>query len=218
MAEELTYRMMTTSDVEAVPIDCQGTSDEVRARIDDLGSSAVLVFDGDQHVGQLGFRRYEPGVRSPSGVMDPLYWGDLADAPALELPRSTLNVFCYHVGQLEVGAARDARYQRRGIGLRLLDELLGWAEGAGFDAIVAKAVPPYRPIAVFMGGHPAAAYADRGFDVVAQWPDDDLRAALDRMLRGDFGDETRAAIRSLVDQHFDLDAASEVAMCVRRFA
>ncbi len=60
------YRMMTALDVGRVPIDHQGKPENVLARIADLGSSAALVFDGDQHVGQLQFRRYDPSLRSPN--------------------------------------------------------------------------------------------------------------------------------------------------------
>ena len=211
------FRLMTTADVGSVPIDHQGTTDEVLTRIDDLGSSAVLAFDADQHVGQLQFRRYAPGLRSPHGLLDPLYWGDFADAAVPALPEATLNVFCYHVGQLKDGEERDARYQGRGVGLKLLDAMLDWARSAGFEAVVAKAVPPYRPVAVFMGGQPTDAYEGRGFQVVSRWRDAELRELLDRMLAGERSDEERDAIQALVDRGDELDAAAEVALCVKRF-
>ena len=116
------YRLMTMADIGRAPIDCQGTEGEVRTRIADLGASAILAFDGEQHVGQLQFRRYDPSLRSPSGIMDPLYWGDFGHANAPSLPSRTLNLFCYHVGQLESGDARDPRYHGRGIGIALLKE------------------------------------------------------------------------------------------------
>jgi GNAT superfamily N-acetyltransferase len=200
-AGELSYRPMQLTDVGAVPIDHQGSPEEVRARIEELGSCALLVLDGAQHVGQLGFRRYRPGLRSPHGLMDPLYWGDFTGIAVPELPDRTLNLFCYHVGQLDDGPERDARYQGRGIGLRLLDELLAWAARAGFEAVVAKAVPAHRAVAVFMGGHPPAAYEERGFEVVTRWIDAELRDA----------------VRERVADGTDLDAAAEVALCVRRF-
>jgi hypothetical protein len=72
--ERILYRPMLESDVGSVPIACQGNPDQVRDRIAHLGSSAVLAFDEGQHVGQLQFRRYEAGTRSPNGVWDPLCW------------------------------------------------------------------------------------------------------------------------------------------------
>ncbi len=213
----LTYRAMRLADVGVVPIDHQGSPEEVRARIEELGSCALLALDRGQHVGQLGFRRYEAGLRSPHGLMDPLYWGDFAGVAVPELPDRSLNLFCYHVGQLAEGSERDVRYQGRGIGLRRLDELLDWAGRAGVEAVVAKAVPPYRPVAVFMGGHPPVAYEERGFEVVARWLDPELRVALDRIAAGELAPELQDVIRGLVDDGVDLDSAAEVALCVRRF-
>ena len=212
--ERLTYRPLVASDLDAVPLEHQGTRAEVLARIEALGASALLAFDGDQHVGQLQFRRFQPGVRSPSGVMDPLYWGDFSEASLPRLPAATLNLFCYHVGQLRKGPERDPRYLGRGIGAGLLDALLAWAATAGFDAVIAKAVPPYRPVAEFMGGHPVDVYAQRGFRVVARWLDRDLRATLDRVVAGELDVPQRASLRGLVDEGLDLDAAAEVAACV----
>jgi GNAT superfamily N-acetyltransferase len=196
---DVSCRMMRLEDVGSVPIDHLGSADEVRSRIRDLGSSAVLAFDAEQHVAQLGFRRYEPGLRSPLGLMDPLYWGDFSGVSVPELPDATLNLFCYHVGQLREGDERDARYQGQGIGLKLLDVLLDWADAVGFQAVVAKGVPPVRPVAVFMGGHPASTYEERGFETVTRWIDPELRQAI--------------AERQLAA---DLDSAAEVALCVRR--
>ena len=175
-AAPISFRPMTAADIGSVPIGHQGEADEVRQRIADLGSSAVLAFDGEQHVGQLQFRRYVPGTRSPDSLWDPLYWADFGERD-LALPDQTLAVFCYHVGQLDDTDDRDARYQGRGIGLHLLDHFLEWAKRAGFEAVVAKAVPAPRPIMAFMGGQPAKAYQDRGFAVVASWVDAELKAA-----------------------------------------
>ena len=63
--DTITFRPMTSEDVGAVPIGHQGDEQEVRARIQDLGSSAILAFDATQHVGQLQFRRYAADTRSP---------------------------------------------------------------------------------------------------------------------------------------------------------
>jgi GNAT superfamily N-acetyltransferase len=164
---------MVESDVGAVPIACQGDPDQVLDRIADLGSSAVLAFDGGQHVGQLQFRRYEAGTRSPKGVRDPLYWMDFDDH-APDLPPSTLCLGCYHVGQLHDGADRDERYQGGGVGARLLDCFLDWARAGNFEAVTAKATPRYRPVMGFLGGLPTAAYETRGFETVTRWVDADL--------------------------------------------
>jgi GNAT superfamily N-acetyltransferase len=172
-ASDIHMRAMTEGDIGAVPIGCQGGAEAVRARIRDLGSSAILAFDGKRHVGQLQFRRYAADTRSPTGMWEPLYWGDFGDH-APELPALSLAVFCYHVGQTENTDDRDPRYQGRGIGLVLLDHCLDWAAAHGFAAVTAKATPPERAVMGFMGGQPAAAYAERGFDVTASWVDEQV--------------------------------------------
>jgi hypothetical protein len=192
---------MTAVDVGVVPIGHQGKPDEVRQRIADLGASAMLAFDGAQHVGQLQFRRYEPGIRSPKGLWDPLYWADFA-GHAPDLPAQTLAVFCYHVGQLDDTDARDSGYQGRGLSLSLLDHFLDWATQAGFAAVVAKAVPPSRPVMMFMGGQSANAYQARGFEIVANWVDPELRVIVED--------------RGLIPDGIKPDEAARVNCVVRR--
>jgi hypothetical protein len=68
--DRMSFRLLTAADVGVVPIGHQGDPDEVLQRIADLGSSAMLAFDGDQHVGQLQFRRYEPNIRSPKSLYE----------------------------------------------------------------------------------------------------------------------------------------------------
>ena len=153
----LTYRPMVLSDLDAVPVGCQGSRAAIMERIGDLGAAAMLAFDGEQHVAQLQFRRYDQDLRSPDGLWDPLYWGDFGEhAPVL--PSNTLSVFCYHVGQLDDTKARDAKYQGQGIGLALLDHFLRWASTAGFASVTAKCTPSPRAVMFFMGGQPAEAY------------------------------------------------------------
>ena len=197
----ISFRPMTAADVGVVPISHQGEPDEVRQRIAQLGSSAMLTFDGTQHIGQLQFRRYEPDIRSPNGLWDPLYWADFA-GHAPTLPAHTLAVFCYHVGQLDDTDARDPRYQGRGLGLRLLDHFLDWAAQSGFAAVVAKAVPPHRPVMLFMGGQPVSVYQARGFETVTSWVDPELRSVVED--------------RGLAPDGINLDDVARVSCCVRR--
>ena len=200
--ERILYRPMLESDVGSVPIACQGNPDQVRDRIAHLGSSAVLAFDEGQHVGQLQFRRYEAGTRSPNGVWDPLYWMDFDDH-APDLPPSSLCVGCYHVGQLHNGADRDERYQGRGVGARLLNSFLDWARAGNFEAVIAKAMPPYRPVMGFLGGLPIAAYETRGFETVTRWVDTDLALVV----------RERNLVAAL-----EIEDASTVTCCVQRLA
>lgn len=174
----LELRMMTAADVGTVPIGHQGDADQVRRRIEDLGSSAVLAFDDDRHVAQLQFRQYRAGQRSPTGLDEPLYWMDF-EGHAPPLPEHTIAVFCYHVGQTDDTDARDPRYWGRGLGVQLLDVLVGWAADEGY-AIVAKGVPAARPVMTFLGGQPASVYESRGFTTTATWVDQELRAVVER--------------------------------------
>ncbi len=171
------YRAMGLDDVGQVPLDCHGSAEALAQRISDLGSAAILAFDGEQHVAQLQFRRHHPGLRSPSGIWHPDYWGDFGGrAPAL--PERTLGVFCFHVGQTQPGEGRDAAYQGRGIGTAMLDYLIGWAADNRFDAMIAKCTPDNRSAMAFMGGQAAATYISRGFALAETWVDDQLREAL----------------------------------------
>ena len=200
---EFSLRLMTADDVGRVPIGCQGGEAALKARIADVGSAAVLAFDGAQHVAQLQFRRYDRACRSPNGLWDPLYWGEFgAAAPAL--PDNSLSIFCYHVGQLDDSESRDARYQGRGLGVALLDYLLAWAAGAGFAAITAKATPPHRAVMGFMGGQPPSVYEACGFATEASWID---RQLLDVVHE-----------KALVPEGTAPDVAARVSLCVKHLA
>ena len=193
------YRPMIAADVDVVPDDCFGGRDVVLERIDDMGAAAILAFDGDQHVGQLQFRRYDASLRSPDGLGHPDYWGDFGER-APPLGARSLNVFCYHVGQLERGDARDSAYHGRGIGHALLDYLLDWARVSGFEAIAAKFTPPERAVMGFMGGQPAAAYVECGFAVLDDWIDEQLL--------------TTVVERGIVPAGADPDRVARVGTCV----
>jgi hypothetical protein len=207
------YRLLERADVDRVPISCQGEREQILERIEAISSSAMMAFEGDIHVGQLQFRPYVPGTRSPAGIGDPLYWMDFGDrAPAL--PDRTLAIFCFHVGQLETGPNRDPKYFGRGMGTELLDRTIAWARESGFSAIVAKGIPPVPALAEFMGGMPAFVYQSRGFEVAAGYREPELREGLDAVLDGRYGDKQKDAISKLVDEGADLDELSEVAICV----
>ena len=199
--DTISYRMMTIEDLSLVPTGCQGGADDVASRIQELGSCAVLAFDGVQHIGQLQFRKYSPDCRSPNGLWDPLYWGDFGEhAPSL--PTKTISVFCYHVGQLEDTEERDPKYQGKGIGLKMLDFLLEWAREEGFGAVIAKATPGVRKVMNFMGGQPEIAYLQRGFEPHETWVDPELR------------DVVRE--KALVPLNAAHDSAASISCCILR--
>ncbi len=209
------YRLLTEADIGQVPLQHQGNPEEVLERIKDCGSSAMLAFEGTMHVGQLQFRPYVECTTSPNGLHDPLYWMDFQDH-APQLPDRTLALFCYHVGQLDDTDARDPRYFGRGIGIRLLGEILAWADTAGFPAVIAKGLSQLRPVIEFMGGMPTSVYTSRGFKIAASYHDADLRSCLDDMLNGLYGNDRQAALRTLVDEGANLEEAAEIAVCIRK--
>jgi len=170
----------------------------------------MLGFEGERHVGQLQFRPYVPNTVSPAGLHHPLYWMDF-QGRAPELPARTLNLFCFHVGQTDDTQARDSRYFGHGIGIRLLTEMLNWAAGAGFQAVVAKGCPGFRPIIEYMGGLPTETYRSQGFTVAATYQDEELRQAVEDMRTGRSGPERQKAVAGL-----DPDKAAEVSVCVKR--
>jgi GNAT superfamily N-acetyltransferase len=175
----------------------------------------MLAFEAARHVGQLQFLPYVPGTTSPDGINDPLYWMDFGNH-APPLPERTLALFCFHVGQLEAGAARDPRYFGRGMGTGLLDATLAWARDSGFGAIVAKATPATWPIPRFMGGMPAGVYASRGFERAASYHDTALRRGLDGALEGRYGGQWQDALEALVQKGTNLDELAAATLCVLR--
>ena len=212
---EFRYRLLERADLEQVPLSCQGTPEQVVERIAEIGSSAMLAFEGDRHVGQLQFRPYLPGTVSPDGINDPLYWMDFGEH-APPLPERTLALFCFHVGQLESGSAREPQYFGRGMGTELLDATLEWAGKSGFRAVVAKATPATWPIPQFMGGMPAGVYASRGFEQAASYQEADLRRGLDGVLEGRYGSQWQDGLRKLVREGANLDALATATLCILR--
>lgn len=194
---ELSYRPMSVDDIAQVPLPHQGDEQEVLERIATVGSSALLAFDGARHVGQLQFRRYQPGTRSSNGVWDPLWWMDFADH-APDVDPLALAVCCCHVGQLDDTADRDATYLGRGIGAALLDHFLDWARENGFPAVIAKSTPAIRPVMEFLGGFPSSVYRARGFEVVESWVDLDLERVVGERALANDADRGRAMVSCCV--------------------
>ena len=195
------YRLFTARDIDRLPTRCQGEPDEIRDRISRIGASAMMVFDGQKHIGQLQFRPYVPNTVSPAGLYDPLYWMDFQSYAPSDLSRNTLALFCYHVGQTDNTQDRDPHYFGKGIGLNLLGNTLEWAESAAFEAVIAKGCPGYRPIIEFMGGMPSDVYRKRGFKIAAVYVDQELKSIVERM-----------------NWECAPDKASEIAVCIRYFS
>lgn len=171
------FRPMLASDIGQVPTNCHGEPSALSERIRELGSAAILAYDGDQHVGQLQFRKHLPDLRSTAGIFCPDWWGDFAGRRQ-NVPDRTLCISCYHVGQLTDGEARDQRYQGRGLGAALLDYLVDWADANRFGAVVAMTVPANTAVMRFMGGQPENIYAAKGFIRIDRWVDRQMHGTL----------------------------------------
>lgn len=200
MAESaLQFCPLTQANLDQYPVGCQGSQLEFSARAADLGAIAILALDGDRHIGQLQFRRYDPALRSPDSLWDPLYWGEFGEhAPVL--PDNSLSLFCYHVGQIDDTEYRDPHYQGCGIGAALLGACLDWARAHDYAAVVAKASPSFRPVMAFMGGQSIEIYQQHGFHVHASWVDDGLHRVV--------------TDKQLIDESPVPEAAATVSCCV----
>jgi GNAT superfamily N-acetyltransferase len=189
------FRPMLAGDIGQVPMNCHGEASAVSERIRELGAAAILAYDGDQHVAQLQFRRHLRDLRSKEGIFSPDWWGDFAGRRQ-NLPDRTLCIYCYHVGQLTDGEARDQRYQGRGLGAALLDYLVDWADANMFGAVIAKTVPANTAVMRFMGGQPENIYAAKGFIRIDRWVDRQMHGALvDRgLIAKDEGAESVATV------------------------
>ncbi|HZQ38931.1 MAG TPA: GNAT family N-acetyltransferase [Dehalococcoidia bacterium] len=218
MAAEISYRPLALADLESVPLQCQGEPAEIVGRIQRCGSSALLAFDGPTCVGQLQFRPYVAGSRSPNGLHHPIYWMDLPDGTPVPA-EPALALFCYHVGQLAGDPERrDPRYLGRGIGQALLREALAWARQHGFASVVAKGLAPCWPLIQYMGGMPWPVYEAQGFALRHRYHDAELRTVLDELCAGRYGDERAAELQRLADAGADLDALAEVRVYVHERA
>lgn len=209
------YRPLALADLDTVPLQCQGELEEIQERLAASGSSAMLAFDDGVCVGQLQFRPYLAGTRSPNGLHHPLYWMEYpARTPPVQEP--ALALFCYHVGQLAGDPERrDPRYLGRGIGQALLRETLAWAPEHGITAVVAKGLAPCWPLVQYMGGMPWPVYEEHGFSNLHRYHDAALRIVLDELLAGRYGADRAAELQRLVDAGADLDALAEVRLYQR---
>jgi hypothetical protein len=90
---------MVAGAIGRVPLGHQGDADEVSRRIESLGTSAILAFDGDTH-------RTGPVARAPARRPLAQWTPRTALLERLRSPRATASgrhdpLFCCHVGQLD---------------------------------------------------------------------------------------------------------------------
>ena len=154
------------------------------------------------------------GWYSPNGLYDPLYWMDFEDQ-APKMPDRSLSLFCFHVGQLDNTDRRDPRYMGRGIGTRLLDETIAWAEKAGFSAIIAKGLSSLWPIPQVMGGMPTELYLRRQFRIAASYYDQQLLEWIPGMFNKTGEDEMQKAPNIKGNMGANYKDAARIDICVR---
>jgi hypothetical protein len=145
------------------------------------GACAIIARDGDQTVGLL--RYYPKAVWDmegagglclqqdyPSGPAD-----DFADKdfPALaQIEDRTLAVHCLMTGCPQ---QKENRYQRKGIGTRMVKTLIQWARAKGWDRIEANSFEDLPIIYEITGCAGHTFWAKLGFSVVDRYPHPDLQ-------------------------------------------
>jgi N-acetylglutamate synthase-like GNAT family acetyltransferase len=109
------------------------------------GACAMLARDGDRVVGTLRFYPKAISEMPEAGQMclQQIYpagpSAELVEKPFLplhEIADKTLSVHCLMVGSPQ---QKDNTYQRKGLGSRLVRELIAWAQAQGWEAIEATA-------------------------------------------------------------------------------
>ena len=134
---------------------------------------------------------------------------------APKMPDRSLSLFCFHVGQLDNTDRRDPRYMGRGIGTRLLDETIAWAEKAGFSAIIAKGLSSLWPIPQVMGGMPTELYLRRQFKIATSYYDQQLLEWIPGMFNKTGEDERQKAINIKENIGANYKDGARIDICVR---
>jgi len=141
----------------------------LRELIDFYGTCAMLAMDGDQVVGILRF--YPRAIWNGHEGFCMQQWApegpaeDLIDRvwPPLEAMRDrTLRVHCLMVGSRQ----QNDPYRRRGIGTRLVQELITWASEQGWQAIEAIANQGLPVLWEISGGADQRFWQRFGFEYV----------------------------------------------------
>ncbi len=153
------------------------------------GSAAVLAVEDDLVVGKLRFapRQVE---RMLSGICFQqaaearrIAELDLETLPAREdLARQELRLDCYQVAP---------GYGGRGIAKGLLDTALAWARAAGWETVSTSAIRPIPPLLNWSGQASAKALQERGFVIVSEAVNADLREGVVSQRQGYHGEDVQ---------------------------
>ena len=73
----LEIRPATLADLPSIERMCWRNGEaEMRARIETAGTCSIIGLDQGRVVAQLYIRRYEPGFRSPRGMLEGDFWAE----------------------------------------------------------------------------------------------------------------------------------------------
>jgi GNAT superfamily N-acetyltransferase len=175
--ERLEIRPARPGDVPAMERKCWiGGEEEMRRRIREQGTCAIIALDAGVPVAQLYLREYRAGFRS-EGLYDGAWWADLKGVEdRVEIPPGTVMLGCWHVGRLREsdGTEREApEYRGHGLGKRLLERAVEWLRSESpFRALAAKATDSEdRRYINFVGGLPLSTFESVGFRRLASFDD-----------------------------------------------
>ena len=150
----------------------------MRARIETAGTCSIIGLDQGRVVAQLYIRRYEPGFRSPRGMLEGDFWADLKGVePELTLSTDVALLGCWHVGRTRAPDGEEceaAQYRGHGLGVALLKGAIEWLNRGDtpFSALAVKATDSQaRSYISFVGALPRVEFESLGFECLATFDD-----------------------------------------------
>ncbi|MFQ6133757.1 MAG: GNAT family N-acetyltransferase [Armatimonadota bacterium] len=160
-------RPMTVGDYGVVECQHWGSAQQVRAYAEEQGIASMLAFEGEQCVGQLYLKEYDPEFREPGGWTGERCWADFQVAEPLDLEGRFLTLGCYHVGE---------PFRGRGVGKALLEAVVGWCRGQqAIDGLVSWGlVSGSWGLIQWAGQMPHTVYGKRGFREIKKLRDPGL--------------------------------------------
>ena len=169
----------------------------LRVMINRYRSCAVLVLDGGYIVGVLWF--YPEIVREQLGAghwaciqekrnVEAIARLSLESLPSMaDLPDKSLRIECMMVVHEYNKSKVKTDYTGLGIGRRMIETLVGWAENSGWKRIVARAIPDIKPLLLWAGSYSVERYKALGFRVIEETKDTGLLEAADSQKLGYHG-------------------------------